>query len=157
METSNDKKFTLLHYRPNGSEYIGGGDREHYDSEISFDRDLSMGQLKHRITELTKRRRYEDESDCEFIVLLDGKPIVCRGESLWSFETAISPCEEAGEISEAMSEASVLSQKEKYDQMIAKSAAEAERQKKAIEENERRRYREAQQTIREFEAKQVKP
>jgi hypothetical protein len=153
--TTDTKKFTLINYRPNGSEYLGCSEYENYNSEIGFEKNLDFEQLRRRIIDHTKRHRFEEDSDCEFVVLMDGKPIACRGESLWSFEEAIEPTEESEAINELLSEALVLSQKEKADKAQAKRDAEAERQRKAVEEQERKRYADAKRFIADYESKQT--
>jgi hypothetical protein len=151
--TTDTKTFTLIHYRPNGKEYQGGGDYEHYNSEIGFERDLTLEQLQRRITEHTKRHRFEEESDCEFIVMRGDKPIVCRGESLWSFEEALESDEDAHQIVQMLSEALVLSKKEKADKAQAKRDAEAESTRRYFAEQERKRYADAKSFIADYEKK----
>jgi hypothetical protein len=151
--TTDTKKFTLINYRPNGSEYLGHSEYENYNSEIGFESNLDFEQLRRRIIDHTKRHRFEEDSDCEFIVLLDGKPIVSRGESLWSFDEDIEPSEVSETINTMLSEALVLSQEEKQAKKDAKRAEEAERQRRAIEEQERRRYREAKSFVSDYEKK----
>lgn len=149
-----DRRFTLINYRPNGSEYLGHSEYENYNSEIGFEKNLDFEQLRRRIIDHTKRHRFEEDSDCEFVVLMDGKPIACRGEALWSFEEAIEPTEESEAINELLSEALVLSQKEKADKAQAKRDAEAESTRKYFAEQERKRYADAKQFVADFEAKQ---
>lgn len=156
METT-DKKFTLIHYRPNGSEYIGGGEREYHDSEIGYEHGLSLEQLRRRILDVTGSHRYEGDSDCEIIVLMDGRPIVARGESLWSFAEAVEKTDEGDTINDFLDEARIASQEQKLAATLAKQQKEEAERKRYYEEQERKRYREAQQTIKEYEAKQVKP
>jgi hypothetical protein len=151
--TTDTKTFTLINYRPNGKEYQGGGDYEHYNSEIGFERDLTLEQLQRRITEHTKRHRYESDSDCEFIVMRGDKPIVCRGASLWSFEEALEFDEDANQIVQMLDEARVLSQQEKADAEQAKRDAEAERTRKYFAEQERKRYFDAKQFVTDYEKK----
>jgi len=123
-----DAKFTLIFYRPNGSHYLGGGDYDQYNSEIGFDQELTMEKLKHRIATETRHHRFEDECDCEFAILKDGKPILARGEAMWSFEPEGTPCPEAVELGEFLSEERVRSEKEKQEQKrLAEEKAEAER------------------------------
>lgn len=156
METTNT--FTLLHYRPNGSQYIGCGESEYHDSEIGYEHGLTLEQLRRRIIDLTKIHRYEGDSDYELIVLQHGKPIACRGESLWSFEESQESHPDAQAIGELMDEARVLSHSQKEEKRRAEVMAEIERQQKAIEANDRRRFEEARKTIKELESRfGVKP
>jgi len=149
-----DTKFTLINYRPNGSEYLGHSEYENYNSEIGFEHNLDFEQLRRRIIDHTKRHRFEADSDCEFIVLLDGKPLACRGESLWSFAEAVETTEESEALNELLSEALVLSQKEKFDKAQAKRDAEAESTRRYFAEQERKRYADAKSFVADYEAKQ---
>ncbi len=151
-----DNTYSLIQYRPNGSEYIGGGENEHYNSEICFDHNLTLEQLKRRINEHTRRHRYKEENDCELIVLKDGKPIVCRGESLWSFEEGLEASDETGEICDMIREAGVLSEQEKIDAREAKRQKEEAERKAYYAEQERKRYSEAKRTVDELKSKYEK-
>lgn len=153
MSTDTEKRYTLINYRPNGSEYIGGGDREYHDSTIGFEHNLTLDQLRRRILDLTGHHRYEGDSDCEFVVLADGKPIVSRGESLWSFAEATEPSEEGDDIGNIFDEARVASQEQKMAAAEAKRLKEEAERKKYYEQQERQRYSDAKRTINELKHK----
>lgn len=155
--TTDDTKFTLIHYRPNGNEYQGHGDYEHHDSEIGFEHNLSFEQLRRRIIEHAARRRYENDSACQFAILLNGKPIVSRGADLWTFADAAEPSEYTEKLEAILTEANVLSEKEKLDRAEAKRKEEEERQRLYYERQERERYDNALKTLKEMAPKQKAP
>lgn len=146
-----DYKYTLIHYRPDDDEYLGCGDYERHHSEIGFEHGLSFEQLRHRILTLTKAERYSGDEPCEFAILRDGKPIIARGNAMWSFAPEDDTTEEARALDDLFHEANILSEKEKRE-AAEKRRKEEEEKARAYAARERdRRYFDAKALIEKYE------
>lgn len=153
MDTT-DKQYTLIHYRPDDDEYLGCGDYERHHSEIGFEQGLSFEQLKHRIIEKTKQGRYDGDSPCEFAILRDGKPIIARGDAMWSFAPDDNTAEETEQLNDLFHEANILSQQEKLDRAEARRKEEAAKAAAYAARERAQRYEAAKRTIADYEREQ---
>lgn len=154
MTTDTDAKYTLIHYQPDEDEYLGCGDYERHHSNLGFEMGLSFEQLRHRINTLTKNRRFTEDDAPQFAILLDGKPLISRGEAMWSFDVENENTPEWLALDALFHEANILSEKEKKEAADARRKEEEEKQRKYREAEETRRYADAKRTITEYEAKQ---
>lgn len=146
-----DYQYTLIHYRPDDDEYLGCGDYERHHSQIGFESDLSFEQLKHRIITLTKTQRYSGDEPCEFAILRDGKPIIARGDAMWSFAPEDDTSEEAEALNDLFHEANIISEQEKRERAEAKRKEEEEKARAYAARERDRRYSEAKALIEKYE------
>lgn len=156
MTTDADALYTLIHYRPNGRKYVGGGDYDSFDSEIGFEQGLSFEKLRFRIIEHARRARGSDsdnDNPMEFAILLNGKPVASIGEAMWTFADEDLP---DPQLEELFHEANLLTEKEKREAAEVKRKAEEEKSRAYAARERDRRYFEAKELIKKYEAEQKK-
>lgn len=158
-----DAKYTLIHYRPNGSKYQGCGEYENFDSEIGFENDLTFEKLRLRILEHTKRAECcdscsDNDNPTELAILRDGKPLLARGDAMWSFANAIEEeTDETRALEELFAEANILSEKEKLERIERERKEREEKERLSRERAERDRYEQALKTLTELSEKHAGP
>lgn len=131
--TTTEAKYTLLYYRPNGSRYEGCGDYTRFDSELECFVGVTREEMLKAIVEKTKHASSccgscpASETETEFAILKDGRPLLSRGNNLSSFyDDEMYESEEYFAVSDIFDEAAAVIEQE--------HKAEAEAEKKAKEE-----------------------
>lgn len=154
METT-DKQFQLISYRP---DYWSHKEDERIGSELNFDDELTQEQLEERIFQLRRQQESDDDylaKGWQFLIFHKGIPLASRGETFFRSER---PTEElkalAAELNDIFHRADISSEEERAARKKREEEKRDAEHRAYQAQQEARRYQEAKDTIREYEAKQ---